>query len=64
MPTHKFAGIMSDSFVVEILSNEEEFGKYGTWVLSRTDPINFSIEWFAQIRFVLREMQGSLSTSF
>ena len=45
-------------------ANEEESGKYGTWVLSRTDPINFKEEHFAQIRPVLRETQGSLSTIF
>ena len=44
--------------------NGEESGKFGTWVLSRTDPINLSEEWFAQIRLVLRERQGSLSTIF
>ena len=45
-------------------ANEEESGKSGTWVLSRTGPINFFKERFAQIRPVLRETQGSLNTIF
>ena len=45
-------------------ANEEESRKSRTWVLSRTDQINFFKEWFAQIWPVLREMQGSLSTIF
>ena len=44
--------------------NEEEYGKSETWVLSKTGPINFSKERFAQIRPVLRETQGSLSMIF
>ena len=43
---------------------ENEEGKYGTWVLSRTGPINSIRERFAQIRPVLRETQGSPSIIF
>ena len=42
----------------------EESGKSGTWVLSRTDRINFSEKWFSQIRPVLTETEGSLSMIF
>ena len=45
-------------------TNEDESGKSVTWVLSRTNQINFSKEWFAQIWPLLRETQGSLSTIF
>ena len=44
--------------------NGEEFGKFKTWVLSKTDQINFRKEWFAQIRPVLRETKVYLSTIF
>ena len=44
--------------------NGEESGKSGTWVLSRTDCINFFKERFAQIWPVLRETEGSLGTIF
>ena len=43
-------------------ANGEEFGKSRTWVLSKTERINFIKERFAQIWPVLREMEGSLST--
>ena len=49
---------------MRLWANEEESRKSGTWVLSRTDQINYCKEWFAQIRHVFREMQGSLSTFF
>ena len=45
-------------------ANGEWSGKSETWVLSKTDRINFIWEWFAQIRHVLRETEGSLSTIF
>ena len=44
--------------------NEEEYGKFETWVFSKTGPINFKQERFAQIQPVLRETQGSLSMIF
>ena len=45
-------------------ANEEENGKSGTWVLSRTGPINYFEERFSQIRPVLRDTQGSLNMIF
>ena len=45
-------------------ANEEESGKSGTWVLSRTNQINFTLERFSQIRPLLRETQNYLSTIF
>ena len=45
-------------------ANEEEYGKSGTWVLSRIGQINFMQEQFAQIRPVLREKHSYLSMIF
>ena len=45
-------------------ANGEESQKSGTCILSRTDRIKFSKEWFAHIRHVLREMEGSLNMIF
>ena len=45
-------------------TNEEESRKSETWVLSRTDRVNFKTKKCAKIWFVLREKEGSMKTIF
>jgi len=59
VPTQKFAGIRSDNFHWMFWENREESRKSKTWVLSRTDQINFVMNHFPNSVHIKRNITFS-----